>query len=36
VKLPLWYVLKHHRREAGIIFCDVPYDEKLGALLAND
>jgi len=36
VKLPLWYVLKHRYDKRGITFCDVAYDEKLGAVLCSD
>ena len=36
VKLPLWYVQKHRREEEGIMFCDVIYDSKLGAVLSSE
>ena len=36
VKLPLWYVQKHRHEEAGITFCDVIYDKKLGAVFSGD
>lgn len=36
VKIPYWYFCKHNRTKDGLAFCDMVYDEQLGALLETD
>jgi len=35
VKIPLWYARKHKIEENGILFCDLKYDAKLGAVMKD-
>lgn len=32
VKIPLWYFLKNKKERDGLLFCDLKYDQKLGAI----
>lgn len=36
IKLPLWYVRRYKEEIRGIIFCDVDYDSKIGAIFRKD
>ena len=35
VKVPLWYAMKHKIEENGILFCELQYDTKLGAMMKD-
>ncbi|RLB21523.1 MAG: hypothetical protein DRG76_08815 [Deltaproteobacteria bacterium] len=35
VKIPLWYARKHKIEDNGILFCDLKYDAKLGAVMKD-
>ncbi|HHU63702.1 MAG TPA: CRISPR-associated helicase Cas3' [Clostridiales bacterium] len=36
VKVPYWYFFKHKKIRDGLLFCDLIYDKKLGAILEED
>lgn len=36
VKIPYWYVRKHSRLYEGVLFCDLTYDSKYGAVLSSE
>ena len=36
VKMPYWYVKKHKEEVGEVIFCDMNYDNEIGATFVSD